>query len=79
MTTRQQIEEWAKRGIEDGKRYMVVKCDTFDWSDYPVYYNDKRLVKSEYTNPGSMQKVMESYDLEQDLGKQLNTQKAHVE
>ena len=37
MTTRQaDIRDWLKRA-PDGATHMLVVCDMFDWSDYPVF------------------------------------------
>ena len=78
-TTRQQIEEWAKRGIAGKNKYMVILCDTFDWTDYPHFCSTLADVRQKYMNPGSMQKVMESYNLQEDLDSQLRSARAHVD
>lgn len=36
-TTREDITGWLHRGQEKGATHMIVVCDTFDWSDYPVF------------------------------------------
>ena len=78
MTIRQQIKEWAEQGIAGKNKYMVILCDTFDWTDYPHFCSTLADVKRKYANPGSMQKVMESYDLQKDLDKQLGQHRTHV-
>lgn len=70
-TTREQIGEWFDRGVSQGASYMLVICDSFDWNDYPVFAktDDECLAKNK--DPGSMQRVMEVYDLRQDKAEQL--------
>lgn len=74
MTDRIMISEWLARGQNDKARFMVVVCDTFDYEDYPVYVSKDENIKNvvaKYHGP-NMQKVMEVYDLDDDLNKQLN-------
>lgn len=52
-------------------RYMVIRCDTFDWTDYPSYYETAEDAKKIVANPGDMQKVMEVYDLRMDMEAQM--------
>jgi hypothetical protein len=32
-----EFNEWKKRGREQGAKYMISVCDTFDYDDYPVF------------------------------------------
>ena len=49
---------------------MLVVCDTYDWSDYPVFTSDpNQAVKDNHLK--NMQKVMEVYDLRMDHEEQL--------
>ena len=69
MTTVNQIREWLKQA-EPEHTHMLVVCDTYDWSDYPVFTNDpKQAVKDNHLT--NMQKVMEVYDLRVDIEEQL--------
>lgn len=66
------IRRWYEEGVEEGHKWMLIVCDTYDYEDYPVYvstenYWDKR---NSFTNK-NMQLVMESYDLEGDQEVQL--------
>jgi hypothetical protein len=70
-TTATEIGEWFDRGVGQGAAYMVVVCDTFDWDDYPVYCATRQEAQSKIDNPGSMQKVMEVYDLKASRAEQL--------
>ncbi len=69
-TTAQQIGDWFDAGVRSGHRYMVVLCDTFDYYDYPVYCDEEKARKT-LAEPGSMQRVMEVYDLKSDKEAQL--------
>ena len=71
-TTTEQIAEWFDQGIKDGAKHMLVVCDTFDWTDYPVYTTTDEDCLARFRNPGSMQKVMEVYDLGMDKREQIN-------
>jgi hypothetical protein len=51
---------------------MVVVCDTFDWSDYPVGARSEKEAREIAAKPGEMQKVMEVYRLADDWDEQLN-------
>jgi len=65
MTTREDLADWIDRGIEQGATHMIVVCDTFDYSDYPVYVKpseDVRTVVKKY-NGVNMQSIMEVYNL----------------
>ena len=70
-TSVQQLREWFDRGIEQQAAYMVVVCDTFDWGDYPVFCKTKDDAQRKIDDPGSMQKVMEVYDLTASKDEQL--------
>ncbi len=69
------IKKWFEEGILDpSNTHMIVVCDTFDHEDYPVYVTEDksaRVVASEYDN-GSMQTVMEVYNLKRDMEEQLS-------
>jgi hypothetical protein len=77
MTDRAQITTWFQDGVEQRATHMIVVCDTFDWEDYPVYVPegvDVRGVIPKYQlSAGNMQKVMEVYDLRQDMAEQVNS------
>lgn len=60
--TRTEISQWFDQGVEDKKSYMAVVCDDFDYEDYPVYGTREEILALK-ADPGSMQRVMEIYDL----------------
>ncbi len=73
MTTKQDISRWFDRGTEDGAQYLIVACDTYDWSDYPVFVSKEEFDdKYKELDGKNMQKIMEVYDLSKDKDEQLN-------
>ena len=74
--TRDDIQRWFSRGVTDGARWMIVLCDTYDWSDYPVFYNTEQAAVRRMRDPGNMQKVMECYDLHGSMNEQLGKRRA---
>lgn len=79
-TTKEQIREWIQRGLDAKKRttHMLIVCDTFDWSDYPVYVTEDQICQEVFEDYSgkNMQKVMEIYNLETDLDEQVNATRA---
>lgn len=74
--TREDISSWFDRGRDAGARYMIVLCDTYDHDDYPVYCVEADHARKRMKDPGSMQKVMECYDLRADKETQMNQRRA---
>jgi hypothetical protein len=70
--TRSEISEWFDKGIGKGATHMVIVCDTFDHDDYPVYADSESSAKQKVAAPGSMQRVMEVYKLDDPKDPQLN-------
>jgi len=64
-TTKQEIEQWFDRGINEGATHMIVVCDSFDYEDYPVFVSPAEDVKEIYSkyDGKNMQRVMEVYNL----------------
>ncbi len=78
-TTQEDIRGWINRGQEQNATHLIVVCDTFEHDDYPVFVSDKenvREVYEEYNNKNT-QRVMEVYNLKQDIEKQLNEIRAN--
>jgi hypothetical protein len=66
------IREWLNNAKEiDGARYLLVACDTYDYEDYPIIFENIEELKNRFQNPHSMEKFMECYDLKLDLESQL--------
>ena len=76
MTTREEISGWFDQAIALEHQFMVVVCDTFDHSDYPVFCKTEDDARATVKEPGSMQRVMEVYDLRQDKSEQMNERRA---
>lgn len=68
MTTSKTIKDWFDDGTEDNQKWMVIICDTFEWDDYPTYFDETQaqacrdcILKAQHGE--NMQKLMEVYDL----------------
>jgi hypothetical protein len=73
-TSKDDIRIWFKEGTFRGATHLIVVCDTYDWEDYPVYAmpeQDAREEASKYDGH-NMQKIMEVYNLSQDMEKQID-------
>ncbi len=63
-TTSDEIRSWFDCGVKHGHAYMVVWCDTFEWSDYPAYHDTEEAAQRDVnTNGQNMKRLMEVYDL----------------
>lgn len=79
MTTQEIIKGWVDDGVAKGASHLIVTCDTFDHTDYPVYVaNGEDFWKKFYdcADSDKMSRVMEVYDLSGDIEKQLNSKKS---
>jgi hypothetical protein len=76
--TRDDIRNWLQMGQQKGASHVIIMCDTFDWSDYPVYVQAWQNVAGHITdlNNTSMQEIMEVYNLSLPIESQLNEKKA---
>lgn len=72
MVSKAEILEWLENNKEQGYTHMLVVCDTFDGTDYPIFVQkgtDIRKVITDYSK--DMQMVDEVYSFHIDFGKQL--------
>ncbi len=72
MTTREDIARMVDRA-ETKHTHMIVVCDTFDHSDYPVFVSEDENVKDvikKFDGP-NMQRVIEVYNLNIDIAEQV--------
>ncbi len=81
-TTQSDIRAWFKQGVEKDATHMAVYTDTFDWSDYPVYFTAEDAADAErqvlqYMREHAMTKLMEVYHLGSPMEAQTNT-RTHV-
>lgn len=77
-TSKEDIRSWLERAKQKGASHMLVVCDTFDWSDYPVFVMPGEDVKKradENSGP-NMTKLMEVYKLDMDWNEQLGQHRA---
>lgn len=72
MTTRADIEQWLERR-NDNHTHMLVVVDTFDYDDFPVFVSKEQDVNQvvDSFRKKEMTRVMEVYNLNMDLQKQL--------
>lgn len=79
MTTKGDIKLWLKYAIARNCNWMIVVCDSYDYSDYPIYIKTKKEYYQVYEahNGKDMQKIMEVYDLNMDIEYQLNERRAN--
>lgn len=77
MTTQSEIGTWFDEGIAQGASHMLVIVDTFDYEDYPVFVKSAEEVRNKAASPGSMQRVMEIYNLALDKQTQLNATRVY--
>ncbi len=75
-TTKEDISRWFDDGVEKGATHLIVVCDTFDYGDYPKYVMPGEDAKEKASNLGSMQSLMEVYNLSMDKDTQLKTHRA---
>lgn len=65
-------------GKNNGYSYMAILCDTFNYEDYPCFFNTRDEMNEKIKNPGNMSKVMETYDLNANMDIQLNNPRNFV-
>lgn len=78
-----EIKEIVMDGATGEYSHVLICCDTFDYEDYPVYVKygeDIRKVIESHNNSQNMSRVMEVYNYNLDLERQLNESMAyHIE
>lgn len=76
-TTKEMIRSWLNEAKSAGATHMLVVCDDFDHTDYPVRIMPGENPRERASNLGSMQRLMECYALHVDLEFQLNEFRSH--
>jgi len=63
--SREDVNRWVKTAKDEGYRYIISVCDTFEWEDYPVYIKEgENLEEAKLKYDGvNMQKINEVIDL----------------
>ncbi len=66
--SRHDIDRWIATAREEGAKYILSVCDTFDYDDYPVYCNNLKELKEAipYYNGKDMQRVNEVIEIHDD-------------
>ena len=81
MTTKDEIENWFDAGAGGGYKFLMVYCDTYDYSDYPVYVKSADTFWEKHDDPmytaKNMQKLVEVYDLSLDKETQMEERCAY--
>lgn len=68
-----EIAGWFNKGVEDKKAFMAVWCDTYDYTDYPEYFDSAEDCQEGInTNGQNMKRLMEVYDLSKDRKEQMD-------
>lgn len=72
--TREEIHHWLVNAQQEKATHVIIACDTFDWTDYPVSVLLDQQVEEEIKKLQSiaMQKVVEVYSLDLSLEQQLD-------
>ncbi len=78
MTTRNDIRAWLDRATEEHS-HMIVVCDSYDHSNYPVFVNDVEDINERIANyqQADMQQIMEVYNLSKNIDEQLSEHRAY--
>ncbi|MFI6226618.1 hypothetical protein ACIBCR_04765 [Micromonospora echinospora] len=77
-TSVEEIGRWFDEGVERGATHMIVVCDQYDHTDFPVYVQPGQDVTEVYEQERaqSLQQVMEVYCLSLDRADQLAERRA---
>jgi hypothetical protein len=72
--TREKIHHWLIQAQQEQATHVIIACDTFDWTDYPVSVSQDQQVEEEIHKLQftEMQKVVEVYSLDLSLEPQLD-------
>lgn len=75
--TKDDLRRWFQIGSTAGESYMIVACDTMDYSDYPIYASTtdhaQDLVDMIQRHGN---RIMEVYDLHIDMEYQMAERRA---
>lgn len=63
--SRSDVDFWITLAKKQKAKYILSVCDTFDWSDYPVYCSDLKELKKEIKehNNKNMQRINEVIEI----------------
>lgn len=59
--TREDVDRWIQTAKENGSKFIISVCDTYDYDDYPVYCKDEKELAEQHAehNGKNMQSVNE--------------------
>lgn len=78
MASREDLKLWFLEGRELDHDFMIIACDTFDNSTYPIYTKLKDFWRfHDRHNNVNMQKIVEVYNLKIDMITQLQLKRAY--
>jgi len=69
--TKEVIRKWIGRAKKHNAQFLIVMCDTFDYTHYPVECVSNEDFSDKVKTQNSMQKIMEVYDMSMDIERQL--------
>lgn len=76
-TTKETLSGWFDAGVKDKYDYMIVVCDSYDMTDYPVYCFVGEFKETyDHVKFSSMQRIMEIYSLSLDKQMQMDEHRA---
>jgi hypothetical protein len=61
VTTQAEVNTWIEEGKSLNMKYIVVVCDCFDYSDFPVYCKtyERKQQTIKYYNSLDLHRIME--------------------
>jgi hypothetical protein len=72
-TTKEDIREWFREAKKHKATHLLVVCDTFEYTDYPIeVLEGEKIEKVIKDFSKNMQKVIEVYNIKIDMEKQLS-------
>ena len=69
--TQEDIRRWLQDAKDEGATHVVIKSDDFSHEYYPSPCFSANEARKKVNNPGSMQSIMEVYNLALDWDEQL--------
>lgn len=58
--TRDDVNRWIELAKKNNHKYIISVCDTWDYDDYPVFFDDVKTLEENYSKYTiNMQKINE--------------------
>jgi len=74
--TYQDIASWFDEGAAKGATHLAVFCDTWDWTDYPVFITATDAEDAKKQIAAQQDRLMEVYHLGSDKRRQMREHRA---